>query len=907
MPGIELHRNAAETFDFNQKLDKSANLSDVASPATARLNLSAQLASANLDAWSAITTASKQAAAANLTSWAAIAPATKQDVTANLTAWSAIATSTKQNAAANLDLWAAITPAGSYQAADTEIDTAKLTVVADRTALKAQVAPRTYLHNREAYRIGDWIRVEGDQSAHQVVSTLSVVADAGADTLTNPTLSVPNAGSIDTINNVLTFSTNHGRSLNDRMVQLSATGNGITQFADYRAIVAGLPDNQMALAANSVAATNNLRVDITGTTGTPLSFGLAHDLQSGDGVVFPTTAPTGLTVGQKYYAIYNDLVSIKVATSHANAIAGTAINLTGGGTHTMLHVVDTEEARFITKASDPMSGVSGAWRRSVGETHITPEMCGADPTGAVASSAAIQQCFNYARRKRLPIVMNGYARYLMDKPIYLRTTKTAHYTNQDLGIYFVGRGRQNIEFQLDPSFPDGAYLFNFDANPHNLSEPLMAVEQGFHTIGGFAILGTGLADPTNKGAIRYRGIDGMKMDDIYFYACSGVGIYHDGTTVAGKDDVDTSHNLSFNNIKFENMQRHGFLGSNNRAGNVKFDQITARLCQGGGIAITCAGLTVLNSQFADCGKTADTTSGGLLVAVSATAAVGQGHSRGLFIAGSLFENNAWHDIMARRGFALNVIGNSFHPYENNSGQAIIDLVDASGAGDLRGANIIGNRVQAKTGGTFQIPWVRTNSTFAGRLEMMGNEIADEFGAGMNATPHAIHVNTSAFRNGVPIQHTSERPRFYTRATAGADIDNQTGDGTEVVGSVLATSYVEAFDTAAAVSTGRFTAPVAGLYHFNASVAVDDMDTSVNLVELYLIKNLAGSPERYYLHREVLVSPTAARKDYSGSAQLYLAAGDTVEWGFKASGGAKTVDFVRVANPDSLSFSGHLVV
>lgn len=71
-------------------------------------------------------------------------------------------------------------------------------------------------------------------------------------------------------------------------------------------------------------------------TGTPIKFSST------------TTVPAGLVAGTKYYAINNNTTSIKVASSLANAQAGTAIDITsqGTGTHTIQRLIrwgsDTE-------------------------------------------------------------------------------------------------------------------------------------------------------------------------------------------------------------------------------------------------------------------------------------------------------------------------------------------------------------------------------------------------------------------------------------------------------------------------------------------------------------------------------------------------------------------------------------
>ncbi|SIC58356.1 tail fiber protein [Mycobacteroides abscessus] len=66
----------------------------------------------------------------------------------------------------------------------------------------------------------------------------------------------------------------------------------------------------------------------------------AHGLSTGDSVYLTTTGalPTGLVINTLYYVIRVDANTFRLASSRANAIAGTAINTTGSqsGTHTVL-------------------------------------------------------------------------------------------------------------------------------------------------------------------------------------------------------------------------------------------------------------------------------------------------------------------------------------------------------------------------------------------------------------------------------------------------------------------------------------------------------------------------------------------------------------------------------------------
>ena len=88
-------------------------------------------------------------------------------------------------------------------------------------------------------------------------------------------------------------------------------------------------------------------------------------LKTGTPVVLTTsgTAPTGLTAGTTYYVIRLSATSISLASSLANAVAGTAIDITGQGTgnHTLtitytsraLGTVGGEEVHSLVKAELP--------------------------------------------------------------------------------------------------------------------------------------------------------------------------------------------------------------------------------------------------------------------------------------------------------------------------------------------------------------------------------------------------------------------------------------------------------------------------------------------------------------------------------------------------------------------------
>lgn len=101
----------------------------------------------------------------------------------------------------------------------------------------------------------------------------------------------------------------------------------------------------------------------TVNTGTDTITETAHTLATGDSVRYANGGGTdigGLTNGTTYWAILVDANNFKLATSLANALAGTAIDLTSVGTGTA-HTI-SENAALYTIAANRLSGVGKSCR-----------------------------------------------------------------------------------------------------------------------------------------------------------------------------------------------------------------------------------------------------------------------------------------------------------------------------------------------------------------------------------------------------------------------------------------------------------------------------------------------------------------------------------------------------------------
>ena len=111
-------------------------------------------------------------------------------------------------------------------------------------------------------------------------------------------------------------------------------------------------------------AVNSISVDAT--TDTIQTYnggsGAKHGFRTGHAVI-TTTAVNGLALNTIYYVIVVDESNYRLATSFANAIAGTPFNLTGTSPVTVKRHADPLQGVFVTPPSD-VTGASGVWARS---------------------------------------------------------------------------------------------------------------------------------------------------------------------------------------------------------------------------------------------------------------------------------------------------------------------------------------------------------------------------------------------------------------------------------------------------------------------------------------------------------------------------------------------------------------
>lgn len=164
---------------------------------------------------------------------------------------------------------------------------------------------------------------------------------------------------------------------NSTLYRISVDGPGVTSTdcdvtSDASATVAEI-HNSMVTALNAVTGKNYTAAfaalvfndaTYTANAGTDELTITAHGLSTGDGPFQTTNSggalPTGLAAATNYWVVVTSANAFKVATSLANALAGTTIDITGAGTgtHTWSDVVST------ARPSDPFTvtgNAAGNW------------------------------------------------------------------------------------------------------------------------------------------------------------------------------------------------------------------------------------------------------------------------------------------------------------------------------------------------------------------------------------------------------------------------------------------------------------------------------------------------------------------------------------------------------------------
>lgn len=232
----------------------------------------------------------------------------------------------------------------------------------------------TIYSNNWALAIRDYVSGSHGLGAasSEIDDTAMVTAANVADERVTVTYASP-AFTLDAATDLLNFASTQNRLGTGDAVKISTTGSlsgtGLSTGTVYYYIRSSSSSGKLATTrANALAGT---AINITGAgsgthTLTPAPVGTLSAsadtftfeteetwIATGDGVQIETSGSlsgTGLAVSTTYYAVRTGSDTIQLATSYANALAGTVINITGAGagTHNARHI---DQARYTVNGT----------------------------------------------------------------------------------------------------------------------------------------------------------------------------------------------------------------------------------------------------------------------------------------------------------------------------------------------------------------------------------------------------------------------------------------------------------------------------------------------------------------------------------------------------------------------------
>lgn len=553
----------------------------------------------------------------------------------------------------------------------------------------------------------------GDQSAKMVRQTrLSAVVES-TDTITQNSVT---STSIDATTETITVATGVP-FVDDEELNARTTANGIQINGKYFAKSVTATTFQITVRAGAGA------FNLTGTTA--LNFVSVHKLVTGEAIT-PSATAHGLTAGTIYYVIRTGPHTFKVATTYANARAGTAIDLSVDGAITWRLLADPLGGRFITKNGTDIGGVNGAWERDdtrINVRHFGAVADGLDSSGAV-NAHAIQAVVFLNKYLRLPAYApGGLLSYKTDWPI-------EHLTDDQLygvtviqtannGLTLRGDGREMTTIECSSNFPDSTFLLKLDGNLNGVAKVVGSrpMAQTSNVIEGIRFRGrvnpsTGAILGTSVGGASVRGCYEMTWDDVDFESFSGNMVQVFTAAVANPDDeVDNTGFWEMHKVRMAYGGAKGLVMTSTRVAAVNLKEVQIFTMASTGV-VAC----LVNSTWEDvfvtaCGNRADTTTGGIRLNDADTA--------------SLCRNNTFISVHCEQNFnyEFNFIGcrsltliepgvNIYEPAGGVVANKVAFRIASAGAGTTKDIKFIGGYFQ-DTPVSYEVPYIDIGSGVEG--------------------------------------------------------------------------------------------------------------------------------------------------------------------------------------------------
>lgn len=205
------------------------------------------------------------------------------------------------------------------------------------------------------------------------------------------------------------------------------------------------------------------------------------------------------------------------------------------------------------------------------------------------------------------------------------------------------------------------------------------------------------------------------------------------------------------------------------------------------------------------------------------------------------------------------------------------------------------------------------SVSPGNLFMFGQTQANLFQINYATTrPNNVMSSASGFLNLFNITTTGARtipsqPAFNYVLTT--DATSVTGDGTvwsfgTTGGAAVTKQYDQGNNVAVTAGVVTFTAPVTGIYYFQAMLNINSLSSTMTTGQTVIVLGSGGSAF-LYLNNVGAVRDNSNNIYMNGSAQINMAAGDTAVLRLTISNGAKAAT-VKSATTFNSWFAGYLV-